>query len=82
MSLYIVELSVSLCFVNNVYYVYIPYFNVTSGGIKCSKETPIIKIVQPLPFYERRNNERRNKTKVLTLNKYMAMGPSGARCQY
>jgi hypothetical protein len=27
---YIVELCVSLCFVNNVY-VYIPYFNVTSG---------------------------------------------------
>jgi hypothetical protein len=35
------------------------------------------------PFYQRRNNERRKKKKkkVLTLNKYMAMGSSGARCQ-
>jgi hypothetical protein len=24
---------------------------------------------------------KQNKAKVLTLNKYMAMGPSGARCQ-
>jgi hypothetical protein len=24
---------------------------------------------------------KKKKTKVLTLNKYMAMGPSGARCQ-
>jgi hypothetical protein len=32
--------------------------------------------------YRRGNNERREKkTKVLKLNKYMAMGPSGARCQ-
>jgi hypothetical protein len=31
--------------------------------------------------YQRRNKERRGKTKVLTLNKYMAMGPRGARCQ-
>jgi hypothetical protein len=58
------------------------YFNVTSGGITCSKETPIIKKNQPLHFYQRRNKERRGKKpKVLTLNKYMAMGPSGARCQ-
>jgi hypothetical protein len=42
MSLYTVEISVSLCFVKNLY-VYIPYFNVTSGGIRCSKGTPIIK---------------------------------------
>jgi hypothetical protein len=34
------------------------------------------------PFYQSRNNERRKKkTKVLTQNKYMAMGPSRARCQ-
>jgi hypothetical protein len=32
---------------------------VTSGGIRCSKGTPIIKKVQPLPFYQRKNNERR-----------------------
>jgi hypothetical protein len=49
--------------------------------IRCTKGTPIIKKAQPLPFYQRRNNERRKKTEVLTLNKYMAMGPSGARCQ-
>jgi hypothetical protein len=43
---------------------------------------PPKKNVQPLPFYQRRNNERRKrKTKVLTLNKYMAMGRSGIRCQ-
>jgi hypothetical protein len=62
MSLYIVELSVSLCFVNNGQYVYVPYFNVTSGGIRCNKGTPIIKIIQLLPFYQRRNNERRKKS--------------------
>jgi hypothetical protein len=28
-----------------------------------------------------RIKERKIKPKVLTLNKYMAMGPSGARCQ-
>jgi hypothetical protein len=60
-------------------YVYIPYFNVTSSGKGCSNGTPLIKKFQPLPFYQRRNNERRKK--VLILNKYMAMGPSGARCQ-
>jgi hypothetical protein len=54
---------------------------VTSGGIRYIKGTPIIKKVQPLPFYKRWNNERGKKTKVLTLKKYMAMGPSGARCQ-
>jgi hypothetical protein len=44
---------------------------------ECSK-----KKVQPLPFYQRRNNERRKrKTKALTWNKYMAMGFIGARCQ-
>jgi hypothetical protein len=58
------------------------YFNVTSGRKRCSNGTPIIKKVQTLPFYQRRNNERRKrKTKVLTLNKYMAMGSNGARCQ-
>jgi hypothetical protein len=51
-------------------YTYIPYINVTSGGIRCNKGTPVIKKVQPLPFYQRRNNERRKKTEVLTLDKY------------
>jgi hypothetical protein len=47
-----------------------------------SKETPIIKKVQPLSLYQRRNNgERKEKTNVLTLNKYMPIGPNGARCQ-
>jgi hypothetical protein len=62
---------------NIVQYVYIPYFNVTSGGIRCSKGTPIIKKPNPSLFI-RGTTE---KTKALTLNKYMAMGPSGARCQ-
>jgi hypothetical protein len=35
---------------NTVQYVYIPYFNVTSGGIRCSKETPIIKKPNPSLF--------------------------------
>jgi hypothetical protein len=29
------------------------------------------------PFYQRRNKERRKKTKIFTLNKYIAMGLSG-----
>jgi hypothetical protein len=45
--------------------VYIPYFNVTSGGKTCSRGTTIIKKVQPLPFYQGRNNKRRRKTKSL-----------------
>jgi hypothetical protein len=82
MSLYIEELGVSLCFVNNVWYVYIPYFNVTSGGIRCSKGTPIIKKSPTPPFLSKEEQRKKEKkTKVLTLNKYMAMGPSGARCQ-
>jgi hypothetical protein len=55
---------------------------VTSGGIRYSKGTPIIKKAQPLPFIkEGTTKEEEKKTKVLTLNKYMAMGRSGARCQ-
>jgi hypothetical protein len=57
----------------------IPHFNVTSGGITCSKGTPIIKKVQPLPFYQRRKNERRKKTEFLTLNKYMGQWGSMPR---
>jgi hypothetical protein len=62
MSLYIVELSVSLCFVNNVYYVYIPYFNVTSSGIKCSKGTPIIKKSNPSLFIGGRTKQGGKKS--------------------
>jgi hypothetical protein len=42
-------------------------FNVISGGKRCSKGTSIIKKVQPLPFYQRRNNERRGKNKSLDI---------------
>jgi hypothetical protein len=58
---------------------YIPYFNVTSGGIRCSKGTPIIE--KPNPSLLSKEERKKKQTKVLTLNKYMAMGPSGARCQ-
>jgi hypothetical protein len=53
---------------------------VTSGGIRCSKGTPIIKKSNPSLFI-RGGTTKKEKTKVLTLNKYMAMGPSGAICQ-
>jgi hypothetical protein len=49
---------------------------------RCSKRTPITKRSPTPPFLSiRRNNERRKKNKFLILNKYMAMDPSGARCQ-
>jgi hypothetical protein len=55
---------------------------VTSGGIRCSKETPIIKKKSnPYLFIKEGTRKKGKKRKVLTLNKYMAMGPSGARCQ-
>jgi activator of 2-hydroxyglutaryl-CoA dehydratase len=71
-----------LVFCENVQYVYIPYFNVTSGGISCSKGTPIIK-KKPNPSLLSKEEQRKKKkkTKVLTQNKYMAMGPNGAQCQ-
>jgi hypothetical protein len=56
-------------------------FNVTSGGIRCSKGTPIIKKPNPSLLSKEEQRKIRKKTKVLALNKYMAMGPSGARCQ-
>jgi hypothetical protein len=58
-----------------------PYFNVTLGGIRCGKGTPIIKKPNPSLFIKGGTTKEGKKTKVLTLNKYMAMGPSGARCQ-
>jgi hypothetical protein len=55
---------------------------VISGGIRCSKGTPIIKKPNPSLYIKGgTTKEEKKKTKVLTLNKYMAMGPSGARCQ-
>jgi hypothetical protein len=53
---------------------------VASGGIRCSKGTPIIKKPNPSLFIKG-GTTKEEKTKVLTLNKYLAMGPSGARCQ-
>jgi hypothetical protein len=54
---------------------------VTLGGIRCSKGTPIIKKFNPSLFIKGGTTKGKTKTKVLTLNKYMAMGPSVARCQ-
>jgi hypothetical protein len=51
------------------------------GWNGCSKGTPITKKAQPLPFIKGGTTKEEKKTKVLTLNTYMAMGPSGARCQ-
>jgi hypothetical protein len=50
---------------------------------RCSKETPIIKKSIPFLFIKEgtTKEEEEKKPKVLTLNKYMVMGPSGARCQ-
>jgi hypothetical protein len=48
-------------FCENVY-VYIPYFNVTSGGIRCSKGTPIIK-KKPNPSLLSKEEQRKKKKK-------------------
>jgi hypothetical protein len=47
--------------------------------VRCSKGTPIIK--KPNPSLSIKGGTRKKKRKVLALNKYMAMGPSGAGCQ-
>jgi hypothetical protein len=46
---------------------------VISGGIRRGKGTPIIRKVQPLPFYQRRNNERR-KNKSLDIEQIYGHG--------
>jgi hypothetical protein len=48
--------------VNNVY---IPYFNVPSGGKRCSKGTPIIKKKSPTPplFSEEEQGKGKKKQK-------------------
>jgi hypothetical protein len=82
-----IRINVGLYFVSGVWNVYIFYLipgrkkkNVTSGGLGCGRWTPnYIKIPAP-PLTKRRNNEEEN-SKVLTLKRSMAMGPSGARCQ-
>jgi hypothetical protein len=52
---------------------------VTSGGIRCSKGTPIIKKSPTPPFLskEEQRKKKKKKTKVLALNKYMTMGSRG-----
>jgi hypothetical protein len=39
------------------------------------------KKAQPVPFIKGGTKKEEKRTKVLTMNKYMAMGLSGARCQ-
>jgi hypothetical protein len=39
------------------------------------------KKAQPLPFIKGGTKKEGKQAEVLTLNKYMAMGPSGARYQ-
>jgi hypothetical protein len=56
---------------------------VTSGGIGVVREHQLQK-KKPNPSLlskEEQRKKKKKKTKVLTQNKYMAMGPSGARCQ-
>jgi hypothetical protein len=54
---------------------------VTSGGIGVVREHQLQKKAKPLPFIKAGTTKEEKETKVLTQNKYMAMGPSGARCQ-
>jgi hypothetical protein len=49
-------------FCENVY-VYIPYFNVTSGGIRCSKGTPSMKKKKPNPSLLSKEEQRKKKKK-------------------
>jgi hypothetical protein len=49
---------------------------VTSGGIRSSKETPIIKKTKP-SLLSKEEQRKKEKTKVLTLNRNMTIGPSG-----
>jgi hypothetical protein len=53
-------------------------FNVTSGGIRCSKGTPIIKKPNPFLFIKRRNNERRKKNKSLDTEQIYGHGSQRA----
>jgi hypothetical protein len=56
-----------------------------NGGVSPTpqkKGTPIIKKPNPSLLSKKEQRKKKKKTtEVLTLNKYMAMGPSGARCQ-
>jgi hypothetical protein len=54
---------------------------VTSGGIRCSKGTNYRKSPTPPFLLKEEQLKKKKKAKVLTLNKYMAMVPSGARFQ-
>jgi hypothetical protein len=48
---------------------------------RCSKGTPIIKKSPTPSLFIRGTTTQEGKKKVLKMNKYMAMGPSEARCQ-
>jgi hypothetical protein len=52
-----------------------------SGEIRCRKGTPIMKKKPNPSILSKEEQRKKKKTKVLTLNKYMAMDPSGARCR-
>jgi hypothetical protein len=54
-----------------VHYLYIPYFNVTSGGIGCSMGAPIIKKSNLSLLSKEEQRKKEKITKVLTLNKYI-----------
>jgi hypothetical protein len=63
-----------------MYNLYIsPYFNVTSGGIRRSKGTPIIKKPNPSLFLN--GGTTKKKDKSLDAELIHGHGPSGARCQ-
>jgi hypothetical protein len=54
-----------------------PYFNVTSGGIRVVRKHQLQKKTNPSLLSKEEQRKKKNKTKVLTQNKYMAMGPAG-----
>jgi hypothetical protein len=72
---------VSLCFVK-MYNMYISptLMWIRCNGIRCSNGTPIINKPNPSLFIKG-GTTKGKKTNILTLNKYMAMDPSGVRCQ-
>jgi hypothetical protein len=57
-----------------------PLLQCDLGWNRCSKGTPITKKLNP-SLLSKEEQRKKKKTKVLTQNKYMAMGLSGARCQ-
>jgi hypothetical protein len=57
----------------NTRYVYIPYFIVTSGGIRCSKGTPII--IKPNPsLFIKGGTKKEEKNKCLDIEQIYGHG--------